>query len=250
MVSKRFAFLWLWIAVLLVPALPRMAHADQAWEYIGTWDGVKVSRKTVAGSDVMAFRGDTVAPVHIGKLIAAFIDRNQRKFWVDRFADQQTLEVISPLSEIYWIRFGLPFPITDRDYVFRADSTNDAAHHVFTAKIKSVNDPRKGPDDCCVRAIAYGTFYRFEALPGEKTRMIVEVHTDPKGAIPDWLVNIIQKKWPSKTLSALIRHSARPGAPMMPEYANWHDAPPPVAMPVPVPVPVPVPAPGPAAQAR
>jgi len=239
MVSRRFAFLWIWMAVLLLPAVPRVAHADSAWEYIGTWDGVRVSRKNVAGSDVLAFRGEIVAPIHIGKVMAAFLDRSQRRFWVDRFSDQKTLETISPLSEIYWIRFGLPFPITDRDYVFRADGSNDLAHHVFTAKIKSVTDGRKGPDDCCVRAVAYGTFYRFEALPGtEKTKMQVEVHTDPKGAIPDWLVNIIQKKWPSKTLGGLIRHASRGGAPVHPDYANWH-----VVAPPPAPAPAPLPAP-------
>ena len=231
MYIKRFLIALLAIAPLLLPAVPRMALADSKWEYIGTWDGVKVSRKSVAGSDVMAFRGDIVAPIHIGKLIATFLDPAQRKFWVDRFADQKTLEMVNPLTEIYWIRFGLPFPITDRDYVFRAEGSADAVHHVFTTKIKSVNDPRKGEDDCCVRAVAYGTFYRFEALPGERTRMTVEVHTDPKGAIPDWLVNLIQKKWPSKTLSDLIRHASRPNSPVHPDYANWHDAPAPTPAP-------------------
>lgn len=243
MISKRSVYLSVLVALLLLPALPRVAAADSAWEYIGTWDGVKVSRKTVPGSDVLAFRGDIVAPVHIGKVMAAFLDRSQRKFWVDRFNDQKTLETINALSEIYWIHFSAPFPVTDRDYVFRADGSNDVPHHVFTAKIKSVSDPRKGADDCCVRAEAHGTFYRFEALPGEKTKMAVEVHTDLKGVIPDWLVNMIQKKWPSKTLGGLIRHAGRAGAPIHPDYANWHEAAAAAAEPVPAAPAAPAPAP-------
>ncbi len=198
---------------------------EGAWESIGTYDGVKVWRKTVPGSELFAFKGEIVTNLHIGKIMTTFLDREQRKFWVDRFADQKMIEKPNPLSELYWIHFGLPFPISDRDYVLKADGQVDNAAHVFTARIKSVVDPRKGADDCCVRAEAKNTYYRFEALPGsEKTKLTVEVHTDPKGSLPDWLINLIQKKWPSKTLSGLITR-ARAQNQIQPEFANWHDAP-------------------------
>ena len=226
MKSQQFTrrmFLALSISLMLLTSA--VAWASDDWESVGTYDGVKVWRKQVAGSDLFAFKGEITTNLHIGKIIATFLDREQRKHWVDRFADQKMLEKPSPMLETYWIHFALPFPITDRDYVLRAEAQADANNHVFTARIKSVIDSRKGPDDCCVRAEAKNTFYRFEAIPGtEKTKLTVEVHTDPKGSLPDWLINMIQTKWPSKTLFGLITR-AKALNQMAPGYENWHDVP-------------------------
>ena len=78
--------------------------------------------------------------------------------------------------------------------------------------------------DCCVRAEVKGTYYNFTALSAKRTKLEVEVHTDPKGLLPNWLVNLIQKKWPSKTLSGLIRH-ARKGNASHPKEALLAEAP-------------------------
>ncbi len=210
---------------LLWGSAPRAEEGG--WEYIGEEDHVKTWRKEVPGSGVLAFRGETVADLHIGKIMGVFLDGNQRRNWIDRYADHKTLDTPTPRSEIYWIKFKLPFPASNRDYVLQAEVVPDEAHSSLRANIKSVEDPRKPVDNCCVRAQVYGTYYTFEALKGvEKTKLVVEVHTDPKGILPHWLVNAIQKKWPRKTLGGLVNWAARPGQPIRPEFIDWHkDAP-------------------------
>ncbi|MBA2662114.1 MAG: hypothetical protein H0U74_07435 [Bradymonadaceae bacterium] len=212
-------------------ATPAAAQSGK-WETVGTTDNVKVSRMEVEGSSVLAFRGETVANVHIGKIINTFIDGSQRKHWVDRYDDHKTLERTDSMEK-YWIKFALPFPVSNRDYVLHTDVNFDEDKKVFTAKIKSIVDKRKPVDSCCVRAETFGTFYRFEAVPGEdKTKMIVEVHTDPKGMLPNWLINRIQKDWPSKTLSGLIKRSSIKDQKIFPRVANWHTIAPKPAPPV------------------
>jgi hypothetical protein len=69
-----------------------------------------------------------------------------------------------------------------------------------------------------------GTYYRFEAIPGtNKTTLEVEVHTDPKGMLPSWLVNIIQKKWPSKTLLTLAKVASDASVEPHPDFIHWND---------------------------
>jgi hypothetical protein len=212
-------------ALLLVSLTSTLAWASSKgkWENIGTSDNVKVSRMQVEGNSVFAFRGETVADVHIAKLVAVFVDPNERKHWVDRYDTHKTLER-NERTEIYWIKFKLPFPVSNRDYVLHTEAKLDPDKRIFTANIKSIVDSRKPEDSCCVRAETFNTFYRFEAIPGEaKTRMMVEVHTDPKGLLPTWLVNRIQKDWPSKTLSNLIKHTQASKKTPRAELANWHD---------------------------
>src|SRR5262245_3049902 len=174
------------------------APAAGDWEFLKNDEGVDVYRKEVPGSDVVAFKGITTTNLPIGKLLAVFKDPNQRKFWVDRYVEHKTFEQTGE-SELYWIHFHVPWPISDRDYVLKAEAKRNLEKKTYTVNIKSVEYAKKGEDDSCVRAVVYGTFYEFTALPGsDKTKIIVEVHTDPKGALPNWLINLIQKSWPAK----------------------------------------------------
>ena len=115
--------------------------------------------------------------------------------------------------------------MSDRDYVLQVNGEVDSRARVLTARIHSVEMESKPPKDCCVRATVFETYYRFEAIPGMgKTRVAVEVHTDPKGWIPTWLVNIVQKNWPRKTLTNLIAAAKEPNVPSHPDYKSWEEA--------------------------
>ncbi len=209
--------------LLLVTLIPSLAFAN-GWESLGDIDGVKVRKKEVEGTDLFMFSGEIVTDIHIGKIISVFADSNERQHWVSRYEEHQTLKKGENFEE-YRIEFHTPFPVTNRDYVLRSVGSVEPSKREFTCKIQSVVRAAAPENDCCVRANANGTFYRFTAIPGPKprTRLYVEVHTDPKGMLPDWLVNMIQKKWPSETLNGLIARAKESDAPIHPKFADWHD---------------------------
>ena len=219
-VNRLVSFLAVALSAASFIASPALAADD--WEVISTDDNFITKRKHVEGSAIFAFRGETVADLSIGRIMNVFTNSDRRKDWVDRFYSTADLKKQGEFERTYYIRFGLPFPIEDRDYVLHAKSTIDDEHRVVTAEIQSVLDESKPVDDCCVRAQAYGTFYRFEAIPGEnKTKVEVEVHTNPKGMLPSWLVNMIQKNWPKKTLNGLIREASKEDTDHV-RVAAWH----------------------------
>ena len=45
---------------------------------------------------------------------------------------------------------------------------------------------------------------------GKRTEMVVTIHTDPMGMMPVWLVNMIQKSWPVKTLNGIRTQLQQP----------------------------------------
>ena len=212
------------VGVGLTLASPMPAHgASGKWEYVSGDDGVKVWRKEVEGSSLMSFKGLTTVKVPIGKIIQVFAFDRFQKEWVDRWADSKDLMKITPYERIFWIRFGLPWPIDDRDYVIRTNAVPDAKTRTVNAYLKSVKHsakPEKG--GCCVRGMAFGTKYRFRALPDDRTEMLVEVNTDPRGLLPSWLVNMIQKDWPRKTLLDLSRRASKPDIESYPGMEDWH----------------------------
>jgi len=207
------------LALVSIVVMSSTADAKGKWEKVGKNDGVAVSKMEVKGSDLMAFRGVIVSDVHIGKVMAAFVDESQRSKWVDRYHTHETFKKTDRL-QVYRIHFKLPIPISDRDYVLNSELFPNPEKKTVTVKIKSVKHPKAPENDCCVRAEAKRTFYKFEALEGGKTRLTVEVQTDPKGMLPDWLINSIQEDWPSKTLNALIKQAKTQKAHS--DYASWH----------------------------
>ena len=45
--------------------------------------------------------------------------------------------------------------------------------------------------------------YKLEKLKSNQTRVIVEIMVNPKGLLPNFMINLIQKEWPITTLRQL-----------------------------------------------
>ncbi|MEE2960944.1 MAG: START domain-containing protein [Myxococcota bacterium] len=205
---KFMAFMALFGLLVSTPSYASEDLVKDGWELISEDEGFVTHRKEVKESNIFAFRGEMIADLPISMVMSIFLDSARRNLWVDRFHSSKDIVRSGEFDKTYWIRFGLPFPISDRDYVLQATGNMDNENRVFTAHIRSVENENRPEDDCCVRASAMGTYYRFKAIPGEnKTKLEVEVHTDPKGLLPGWLVNLIQKNWPRKTLTGLVREA-------------------------------------------
>ena len=226
------------ICLAAVTTAPGAAEgASGKWEYVNGDKGVKVWSKEVPGSPLMSFKGKTTVKLHIGRIIQVFAYNRYQKDWVDRWANSVDLMKITPYERIFWIRFGLPWPIDDRDYVLHTKATLDPPNRTVKVLIKSVKHARKPEQGgCCVRGKAIGTRYRFKALPDGSTEMMVEVHTDPRGMLPTWLVNMIQKDWPRKTLLDLKERASKADIKSYPSLEDWHTPyQPPAAAPAPAP---------------
>lgn len=232
-IKHRAVFSLLFALSLLLLPQHQQAFAGAGfkgkWKKVSNKGGVLVHRMKIKGSNLFAFRGQMTANIHIAKLIRIFISPKVkvRKSWIANFITSKPISTPSPLERVYWIRFDLPWPAWDRDFVFHTRAVPNLKERSFTALIKSIKHKKYPKNKCCVRAIALGTYYKFTALKqkkgdkrGPRTRMYVEVHTDPKGWLPAWLVNKTQANWPRKTLLDLIKVSrkAKPHPLMLP----WH----------------------------
>ena len=179
-----------------------------AWEQIDEGDGVRVFKKDVPNSDLVAFRGEALLDSPIEKLLWVLGDNDHRTEWVDRLERSVLLERIGAYEYVVYQQFDLPFPISDRDYVYRGKAVGGPGGRVVL-HMHSVKH-EKAPETVGVRAHLIGSKYELIPKSGEQTIVIVEIHTDPKGLIPSWLVNTIQKGWPRKTLVALGKQAKKP----------------------------------------
>ncbi len=172
-----------------------------SWQKIDDDNGVQVYSKELPNSPLVAFRGETVMNAPVEKLLWVLADNTHRTAWVDRLEKSVVLESNGPYDYTVYQHFSLPFPISDRDYVYRGRAKRGKGGSVVL-EMQSVEHPQ-APPTVGVRAHLIRSRYELIPLQDGKTRVIVEVHTDPKGSIPNWLVNLIQESWPMKTLLAM-----------------------------------------------
>jgi hypothetical protein len=105
----------------------------------------------------------------------------------------------------------MPFPLADRDFVYRYEFSVDESDNSVIAEVKSVVHP-KMPEQSSIGVrgeIISGRYILYPRGP-KQTFVVAQYLADPKGYVPAWVVNLIQKQWPYKTLSAMRKQVQRP----------------------------------------
>lgn len=209
-------------SLLTTFALAGVAHADTPrapkWEKFDEQDGIRMFRRDVPGSSIVALRGEGFIEAPIERVASVLVDRKRSPEWIDRLVKTKVLRQLSDTESINWNHIKTPTPLKDRDFVFKSVLTTDPARKKVLFSYYSVKDSLAPETDDYVR----GTFQsgKFELTmatrtnkDGSKTRgtiVVAEVVVDPAGSVPTFIVNMVQKSWPYKTLSSLRRQVAKP----------------------------------------
>lgn len=177
---------------------------NMGWEKINEEEGIAVFRKSFPDSDVKGVGGECMIEASIGRILWVLMDNEHKGDWVDKFKSTKTLETPNDTSNIQYAAFSMPFPVTNRDFVYRYDFSVDTGMNAVIVDVKSV-EHEKAPaaDSIGVRGeILHGRYILIPKGPNQ-TFVKAEYLADPKGILPTWVVNIVQKHWPYKTLKGL-----------------------------------------------
>lgn len=188
------------------------------WEMFDEEDGVRCFRRDVKGSDIVALRGEGFVAAPITRVASVLVDRNRAHEWIDRLARTKMLRHISETESINWNHIKTPTPLKDRDFVFKTILSTDPAKKKLMINYFSVTDPLAPETDDYVRGSFKSGKFELTAVErtnkdGTKTRgtqVIAEVVVDPRGSVPTFLVNMVQKSWPHKTITSLRKQVAKP----------------------------------------
>jgi hypothetical protein len=198
------------VTLLLSGAATCIAGDKDAWEQLSNEDGITVWRREVAGSPVVAVKGEAVIAASLAKTASVLADTSRAKEWVCSLGEARVLRVISPTARIEYNRLAAPWPVSDRDFVFSTEIKIDRKARTVTFELKSVVDALAPPDDDkAVRGELLSSTYVLTQVEERKTKVTVEIQVDPKGSIPKWLVNYAQKGWPRGTLEGVRDQAAK-----------------------------------------
>jgi hypothetical protein len=108
----------------------------------------------------------------------------------------------------------LPFIIKDREFVSEVRIDVDAADRSVTLVYQPTDAPEVPPTQFVRGQIRSGAFRARSLGVGRGTALIAEIHCEPKGAIPAWVVNLFQRSWPRNTFEGIRRQVAKPNITM------------------------------------
>ncbi|MBT7611162.1 MAG: hypothetical protein HN576_15480 [Bacteriovoracaceae bacterium] len=172
------------------------------WEKFNKEDGITVWRAEMPGTPIIAFKGKVLIDASIRKVLWVLADKAHRRDWVDRLDINEELEIISPTKRVIYQSFKMPFLISNRDMVYQIELTKNRKNGNYFLKLQSINH-KKSPKTIGVRAQLINSQYKLVPKGKHQTEVTVEILSDPKGMLPAWLVNLVQKSWPVKTLRGL-----------------------------------------------
>lgn len=186
------------------------APAPPAWEKIGDDDGIAVFRREVPGSPLIAFKGEGIIDASILRVASVLSDSARATEWVDSLTESKIIRQVSETETIHYDHIGTPFVLKDRDFVSDCKLEFDPSQKQVTLKIHAVTDPG-APQTSYVRGELLNSSFTMTSLEhGTKTKIVAEIHADPKGSVAHWIVNLFQKHWPHNTISRLRKQVAKP----------------------------------------
>lgn len=202
---------------LVVGALLTVASSAWAdgWQLVRTEAGVVVSKKEVPGSPYMAFRGEGDVAAPLLQVADVLVDVPHEKDWIDSVKEARILRKVSDTEYIMYSHLGAPPTISDRDFVTDVSLTAASTGGDLVVTMRSVDDP-SGPSTGYVRAQLIDSSFALHANPDGTTHVVAEIHADPKGLLPSWIVNWFQRSWGYNTITSLRRQVARGVAPANP----------------------------------
>lgn len=194
---------------------------DNQWRPAKQKNGITSYTRNVALSKYKAVKGETTLPVSTARLFAAINDASACPEWADTCKESYIQQEISAHEFFIYTLNDLPWPVMDRDVVahvswsLEEDGTvmmrSKAVNNVATNEI-ALNESVKNnvPLNKGVVRIEMATAqWRFKPLTNNSTAASFEIHMDPNGSIPGWLLNRLILNSPFSTFDNLAKQAAK-----------------------------------------
>ena len=184
--------------------LPRRIHSVQAlwifivfpvfitpsdWELQKNSDDIKVYTRDVSGSEYKEIKVDLTVKSTLAGVSKVFNDVPSTINWSYNCTQAKVLKKISTYDYYVYNVYTAPWPVSDRDVITHVVQTQDTTTKVITVNIVGVKDfiPEK---EGLVRVESTKITSTFTPLKNGLVQIIYQIHTDPGGSIPSYLVNL------------------------------------------------------------
>jgi hypothetical protein len=197
------------LALALVVAPSKSSSADLRWQPVLNAEGVVVTRQDVPGRGFPTFRGVGVVEANVFDVLGVLNDVPRHLEWMSRTRESRLLRKVSETEYFIYGRTDSPWPVADRDAVYRATVAVDAPNKVIDVRFEVAETALMPPVKRVVRLHRARGHYRLTILGPERTLLDYKVDADPEGWVPKWVAKLATRKVPLETIRNLRRQVKR-----------------------------------------
>jgi hypothetical protein len=201
----------------LAPTAARAAEKGE-WESVSQHDGVVVDRRAVPGSSLKEFRGRAVIDAPLAAILAVFSDVGRATEWMDRCKASSLVDDLGDREKVVYNRTGAPWPVADRDAVLHNLVSFDPEERRVRLEFSTVDSTKMPPQKGAVRMPFLRGHWYFWPESERRTRVEYQVHANPGGRLPVWLINYASRDLPHKTIAGLRAQLKRRSYPEMEQH--------------------------------
>ncbi|MEM7158802.1 MAG: START domain-containing protein [Myxococcota bacterium] len=185
------------------PATGPAPSDDEGWESVTNEDGIIVTARASARSELKVFRGVGVVEAPLIEVLAVITDADRHDEWVHSCSESGLIEQSTELTGFVYNRTATPWPVADRDVVLRSRIQLIDGEREVLVTFTATEHPAKAPEDGVIRMPYLEGHYHLWAQGPSSTRVEYQVDSDPGGRLPTGLVSRGTRDMPVETLQGL-----------------------------------------------
>lgn len=202
-------FVFLGMVWLFAGAGNRSFAAESDWRLVKEKDGIRIYNREIDGSSFKPYRGVMTVEAPLAALVCLVSDAGSYPDWVDTCVEGKILKKDSPSKSFIYTVNEAPWPVSDRDSIVETRMERDQETGAVHIRLTGVPDYIPETEDY-IRVKKINGFWRFTPLEGNRVEIVHQVHTEPGGALPAWLVNSVVVNQPFRTLENMRAVIRRP----------------------------------------
>ncbi len=196
---KNFFCAGMFLGILLAVSSSAVA-AEYPWELKKDQDGIRVSVRKVEGSSILEYKGTVVVNASLESVVRLFGDNGRMPEWFHQCAEARLIKANTPEDEVLYFVISMPWPVQDRDLVFRRVRSKDPTTGVVEYRSSAL--AKVYPEQAGKVRMPYSKgLWRFTPLADGRTEIYYQQHGEVGGHIPAWLVNNLTVNIPFNSLS-------------------------------------------------
>ncbi|MBA3649562.1 MAG: START domain-containing protein [Chitinophagales bacterium] len=170
--------------------------------------GILVYTRLSAGSNLKEVKVTNKVKSSLSGIVALLLDTKNYPNWIYACSEARTLKVIND-HELYSYQVThLPWPFNDRDVISYFNISQDSDNKTVRFNRTGIPDYLP-PVDGKVRLPQFRSDYTLKPLTADSVLVELELHLDPGGSLPAWLLNANLVTAPYKSTVEMMKQLPR-----------------------------------------
>lgn len=174
----------------------------QNWNFVKEKDGIKIYTRDEPNTNIKSFRGVMEINSTMKRVTNLVGNVHNSEWWDENVKDLKVIYFEENKVFRYYLRYDVPWPLSDRDLCVEARVTDDPVtgkREIMARPLPNLVPEKPG----IVRIRNYWQRWTIQPLKNGKIRLTLEGSVDPAGAIPAWIYNMVITDTPLRVLGGV-----------------------------------------------